>query len=377
LISLYIHIPFCDSPARNGKCDYCDFFSESVKNYNKNFLKHYIYALVNDIKQQIEFFKIKEIPTVYIGGGTPSVLGEQIGILFDELKKINLILNQSEFTIEVNPESLNREFISICLQGGVNRISLGVQTFNEVSRNAVNRFGNKKTIMDALKLIKDFPIKLSVDLITGLPYSNIITIKEDIKCLLDYSPDHISLYNLTIEEGTPLAKNIKKKKVKQPDTDLCDTLWITGKEMLLEAGFIHYEVSNFALQDNFCRHNIRYWQMNNWIGVGPAASGTIINENTGTGKRYTYKPDIKTYLKEPSIKNAECEELDKIALIKESFLMGYRFFKGPDPRLFLKRFDCSINDIIPQTLKKWEEKDKMLFLNSFLSDAFTELDKHS
>jgi len=337
----------------------------------------FIKALIEDIKYQLEYFNIKEICTVYIGGGTPSVLGaKRLNVL---LKSLNAIdgFSPVEFSIEANPESVTEEFLSVCGQEGINRLSLGVQTFNEKSRLAVNRRGKANLLGKQLELVSYiFPGEFSADLITGLPYQSEESVKEDIKRLLAFNPAHVSLYSLTVEEGTPLEKKIKTGEIIPPDDDTADRLWLTGRDMLIKEGFNHYEVSNFARHGKRCLHNIRYWIMDGWLGAGPCASGTVINEDNGTAKRFTFEPDLQSYIKSPCIKKAVCEELEQNALIRETLLMGYRYCKGPDREKFKRRFGRSIEDRIPKTLELWKEKDKMLFLNKFLLDAFSELAQH-
>jgi len=367
--SLYIHVPFC----AGGKCDYCDFYS--VITDEKSIVDLYVKAVIEDVKYQIDYFNVKEIRTVYIGGGTPSVLGaKSLRFLLDGLKILPGFSPVEEFSIEANPESVTDEFLSVCRDGGINRLSLGVQTFNEKSRLAVNRRGQAHLLEKQLGLVSNmFPGAFSADLITGLPYQSEESVKEDVKRLLAFNPAHVSLYSLTVEEGTPLEKKIKTGVASVPDGDTADHLWLTGRDALVNAGFDHYEVSNFALAGKRCLHNIRYWSMDGWLGAGPCASGTVINENNGTAKRFTFAPDLQSYINSPCVRNAVCEELDRDALIRESLLMGYRFCEGPDMEKFKRRFGCGIEDCIPETLKRWKEKDKMLFLNQFLTEAFPEL----
>jgi len=190
--SLYIHIPFCAS-----FCDYCDFYSVSANSYNDEKIKTFLSALITDIKSQIDFFSVEEIPTCYIGGGTPSVLGKNIGILFDALKALPSF-SPSEFTIEANPESLSEKFLETCIEGGVNRLSLGVQTFHEPSRLAVNRQGGTLLNERLTLASRFFPPNqedktLSVDLVTGLPFNNEKIVLEDIKRILGFAPSYIPL----------------------------------------------------------------------------------------------------------------------------------------------------------------------------------------
>jgi len=218
-----------------------------------------------------------------------------------------------------------------------------------------------------------FPCALSVDLITGLPFQDEKVVVDDIKKVLEFKPAHVSLYSLSVESGTLLEEKLKAGTVSLPNSDLADSMWLTGRDALLNAGFEHYEVSNFALPGKRCLHNMSYWQMAGWLGAGPAASGTIVNEQTGTAKRFTYPCDVESYVKSPCVLNAECEELDRSAFLKESLLMGFRCVDGPDPVLFKRRFGFGVEECIPQTMARWKEKDKMLFLNAFLAEAFEEL----
>nr|AGS53001.1 putative coproporphyrinogen III oxidase [uncultured bacterium contig00030] len=364
---LYIHVPFCAS-----FCDYCDFYSVAADE-TSSLLDSYVKAVIEDIKYQIEYFNVDEITTIYIGGGTPSVLGaERLEVLLDALKKLKPV----EFSIEANPESVTKELLSVCREGGVNRLSAGVQSFYAPSRLSVNRTGNAEKLREQLELVSGFfPGAFSADLIAGLPFQSAETVLDDIKKTLDFNPAHVSLYSLAAEKDTPLENKIKAKEIVLADRDDADALWLCARDALKNAGFDHYEISNFALPGKYCLHNMNYWNMGSWLGAGPAASGTIINEEEASGKRFTYKADLQSYLKAPFIKNAVCEELDKTSLLKESLLMGFRLREGPDMEKFKSRFGFGIEDCIGQTLERWKGRDKMLFLNSFLSEAFLELEK--
>ena len=346
----------------------------------------FVNAAIMDVKYQLEFFDVKEIATAYIGGGTPSVLGgRRIGILLDALKALGFA--PIEFTIEANPQSADEEFLSACLEGGINRISLGVQSFHAPSRREVNRQGQAGMLEESLALVsRFFPGAFSADLITGLPFQSEKIVLEDIRRLLAFNPAHVSLYSLSVESGTPLEQKLKTKSVTLPAGDEADALWLAGRDALEEAGFQHYEVSSFAPPDKRCVHNIRYWRMESWLGAGPAASGTMIDEKNGTAKRFTFAPDVDAYIGAPSIRMAVCEELDRTALMKESLLMGFRYCEGPDTEKFRRRFGCGIEDRIGLTIARWRDrgffngmapaKNLMLFLNSFLSEAFIEIDEH-
>ena len=346
-------------------------------------------ALLADVEDQLEAFGVEEVPALYIGGGTPSLLGaERAGRLLAGLGAL-LPNRPAECTVEANPESTDEGFLRSCRDGGISRISLGVQSFHEPSRRAVRRIGHAASLAEGLALVsRHYPRGFSADLIAGLPFQTGALVRRDINRLLAFDPCHISLYSLTVEPETPLAG--ERFQGLLPVADETDSLWLAGRDALEAAGFEQYAVSNFALPGKRCAHNIRYWRMENWLGAGPAASGTLIDELTGTGIRRAYPPDLDAYLAapRPAIQTAaRAEELNQAALIKESLLMGFRYRDGPDRKLFRRRFSRGIEEYIPQTIARWQKRgffrpdstglapsrQGLPFLDAFLSDAFAEL----
>jgi oxygen-independent coproporphyrinogen-3 oxidase len=202
---------------------------------------------------------------------------------------------------------------------------------------------------------------------------------KDIETILAFSPAHVSLYALTVNPKLPGS----------PPDDEADRLWLLGRDALEKAGYVQYEVSNFARPGKRSRHNIRYWRMENWLGIGPSASGTVIDDNNGTGWRYTETADVDAYLRLPVPRHDDsitAEFLDRLTLIKETFLMGFRYTEGPDRELFKTRFGADPETFIPRTMKRWRERgladnkktalnrDGFLLLNPFLIEVFEELE---
>ncbi|GHV93191.1 coproporphyrinogen III oxidase [Spirochaetia bacterium] len=395
--SLYIHIPFCVS-----FCDYCDFYSVWLPADSKTadrLINTYIDTLLAEGERLLQKFGaavntagLISVPSVYIGGGTPSVLGAAgIGRLLRGLAALLPSTPQQkplEFTVEANPESADRAFLAACREGGVNRISLGVQSFCDASRRLVHRSGDAALIPERLRLVSEiFEGNFSADLIAGLPAQNEAALMGDIEKLLSYQPAHVSLYALTVEEGTPLAEaRAAGGHCGGSSADEADRIWIAGRDALEQAGYGQYEVSNFALPGKRSAHNIRYWRMENWLGLGAAASGSIFDDEAGTGRRFTYAADAGPWVN-PEAGEAipvDVEELDRLTLMKETFLMGFRYIEGPDPALFKKRFGLTIERALPETLAKWRgrgllqaekialTKEGLLFLDPFLIDAFGE-----
>jgi oxygen-independent coproporphyrinogen-3 oxidase len=381
--SLYIHVPFCA-----GLCDYCDFYSVSVAPDDKR-LDQYIDRLIADTAEQMGRFTVSHVPTVYIGGGTPSVLGAvRIKRLLAGLGSL-LPNTPGEFTMELNPETTDEGVLRSCRDGGVNRISLGIQSFHEPSRRLIHRRGDASLLLDRIALAADwYGGSFSADLITGLPGQDEPLVLTDIEKLLRFNPAHVSLYSLTVEADTPLGENVRSKKVRLPDPDTADRLWLTGRDALEQAGYAQYEVSNFSKPGKESRHNIRYWRMENWLGMGPAASGTLIDDERGTGRRVTWEPDVDAWLaRRADTGTASVEILDRLTLMKETLLMGFRYIEGPDPGLFRKRFGRDMEEAIPRTIAAWRGRGRfepektaltkagLLLLDPFLIDAFEELDR--
>jgi oxygen-independent coproporphyrinogen-3 oxidase len=400
--SLYIHVPFCA-----GFCDYCDFYSEALEEDDPR-LSGYVERVLLDAELLFEEYEFEGIPSVYIGGGTPSVLGA-VGIT-RLLKGVGSLLPEKpgEFTVEVNPESADEAFLAACGENGVTRISAGIQTFHERSRCAVHRGGGGALLSGRLALIaRLFPGAFSADLLSGLPFQDEAVLLRDIETTLSFNPAHISLYALTLEDGTALAKRAASRRGGEtglPSEEDAEGFWLSGRDALERAGYVQYEVSNFALSKKESRHNIRYWRMENWLALGPGASGTLIDDRTGSGRRYTVKADVDAWLdrrnaaagspaaKSPAAGNRDAgppvteEALDRLTLMKETLLMGFRFIGGPDEALFLRRFGRELRQIIPRTIAAWRDrglfqgdwtaltKEGLLFLNSFLVDAFLEME---
>ena len=411
-VSLYLHIPFCTE-----KCDYCDFYSVSVKQnrFMDNFIERYTEALIWETERRIKEIVSENsltvyIPSVYIGGGTPSLLGAAgISGLLEGLKSVIDISADAavtgdsdysavtgdlerEITVEANPETADYSFLKACFDHGVTRLSLGIQSFDEAVLTAAGRRGwtrdkkGRNSSFAVLEAAKDiFGRGLTIDLMSGLPGQSGEILLRDIEQALSFNPGHISLYALTMEEGTPFARRYKKNSGNENSGDLRDDLWIEGKDALVNAGFEHYEVSNFALSPSFRSiHNTRYWLMKNWIGIGPGASGTIINK-CGAGLRISYPKNTEEFVSAclgRSMPPVFAEKLDKKTILKETLMMGYRYCEGPDPVLFKERFGRTIEETIPKTLLKWQkssgnlsmQETRMTFLNNFLLDAFMELD---
>ena len=329
-LSLYLHIPYCLS-----KCTYCDFFSISC---GKDFVPQ---AYVDSLCKEIEFrlnayvqlHKDFVIKTIYIGGGTPSLLSaQQLSEITSTIFKFT-VSDNLEFTIEVNPDDVTIELLQTLEQNKITRISCGVQSFSDTVLKSVHRRADLSQILSAFDIIcSNWKGIFSIDLICGLPGETKESLLHGLQLLCSRQINgqkihHISFYSLCVEEETPLGKDICSNRINF-DQDECDNLWLAGRNFLLENGYKQYEVSNFCLENFECVHNMTYWKHQDYIGCGAGATGTIYF-NDGTGKRTTTTRDLNLYIQpwtnEPP---SETENLTAQTSEFEYFMMGLRTCHG-------------------------------------------------
>ena len=360
-ISLYIHIPFCIS-----KCAYCDFFSRPSLNPKSSCIPdEYVNALCNEISFRIQFYKINKVRTVYVGGGTPSLLTEkQLVWLFDEINKYKI--PQAEVTVEVNPDDVKPELLKTLRCCGVTRLSCGIQTMNDAALKKACRRADARTNQKALELFnKDWKGELSVDLISGLPEDDEESLQKSLQKVCELNPCHISLYSLTIEENTPFGKQLEKGQLKY-DFDAADKLWLSGRDYLEEKGYKWYEVSNFCRPGKECRHNLSYWTHKSYLGCGSGATGTVYYED-GQGFRWTNNCDIEKYIEYWNTEKADrldgekllqqtAEFIDEETSQFEFFMMGLRKLSGFSEKEYRKIFGSPLPKKFLSVFEKWMEK---------------------
>ena len=338
--SLYIHIPFC-----NKICDYCDF---TKLQYFRNFASDYLKAL----EKELNSYHIGELKTIYVGGGTPTALEDD---LFLELLEIIYPYSKEieEYTFEANPESLTINKIKLLKKYGVNRVSIGVQTTDDKILKLVNRDHSFSQVVDAVTNLKQEGIdNINIDLILGLPHSSEKILKQDIKNILSLDVKHISCYGLTVHEHTALYN----KGYQEPAGDLLRQYYDNVEECLLNNDFIHYEVSNWAKPGYESKHNYTYWKNEQYFGVGLGASGYI-------GEiRYKNTVNLTKYL---DGKWADEEEhVSKRDKYVYQVMLNLRTIMGLDLDYLKKEFDI---DIL---------KDKKLEIDAFIKESYLELIDH-
>lgn len=384
---LYIHIPFCKS-----KCAYCDFFSCTNK---EHLIENYIEALCRELFITVNQNINLTIDTVFIGGGTPSIIPLKV---FQKLcTQITSLCSPKEFTVEANPDDITKEFLEFLNNCGVTRLSAGIQSLNEKSLKECKRRADVQTNLNALELIKKhWKNSFSIDLITALPYETEKTLIHGLNKIIEYEPDHISLYSLMLEEETPLFSTYKNY-----NSDNADNLWLKGRDFLINRGYSQYEVSNFCKKGKECLHNLKYWKQENYLGAGAGATGTIYKkEEKFTGIRKTNTQNIEKYINfwnssdkeisSPDTKDSvyETEIITEKNCRIEFFMMGLRLMEG----VCEKDYELRYNEKFPYAIKdifyKWNKQKLadislkndcmifslnnkgILFLNKLLEEIF-------
>ena len=349
-ISLYIHIPFCAQ-----KCLYCDFPSFARKDHLR---KAYIEALNKEIISLREKYNNLEINTIFIGGGTPSVLeADELECLLKEVAKLNMA-KDIEYSMECNPGNLTEEKLKVMKKYGVNRISMGLQAKQDNLLKGLGRIHNYKTFKENFLLAKKVGFNnINVDLMFGLPNQRLNEWEETLREIISLDPAHISAYSLIIEEGTAFYNLYENDKLKLPTEEEERKMYHLAKKILEENGFNQYEISNYAKEGKECRHNLAYWNMDNWIGVGSAAASYI------NGKRIKNISSVEEYINSINEKREAVEEIinnSKNDNMEEFMFMGLRKINGIDENEFKKRFSMNINDVYGEILNKYIDEGLLI-----------------
>lgn len=349
---LYVHIPFCIK-----KCRYCDFNS-AVMPYDMQ--EKYINALICEMSE----YAGTKVDTVYIGGGTPTVLNtEMLKKVIDGIKRHFNLLPNTEFTVEMNPKTADKEKCEMLLKSGVNRISIGVQSFCDDELNQLGRVHSGKDAKDAIKLAKDIGFKnISIDLMSAIPNQTPESFSQTLETAILQNPDHISCYSLILEEGTPLFDDVKSGKTVLCDEDTEREIYEYAVKTLEENGYKQYEISNFAKDGKESRHNIKYWTMQEYIGIGLSAHSFF------DGVRFSNTDDFESYISH-NFRSGKKEILTKSDMMSEFAFLGLRMTEGISETAFFEKFGENIFHVFGKPLEKFIKmgflvnKDGRIFLS--------------
>ena len=337
-VALYIHIPFCKQ-----KCFYCDFPSYARKD---DLMSDYIEALLIELKEKIKGYKVRSL---FIGGGTPSYLNEEnLRELMKVIKNINFVEN-AEKTIECNPGTVSEEKFNIMKDGGINRLSFGLQTTKNNLLKGIGRIHTFEAFKDNYKLARSVGFNnINIDMMFGLPNQSVKDWTESLEEVAKLNPEHISAYSLIIEEGTPFYKLYNEDKLKLPSEEEEREMYKKCKDILIENGYHQYEISNYAKEGKECLHNEVYWMCDEYIGVGASSSSYI------DGKRIKNIDDLREYIKRiGSGESIVDEEIinTKNDDIEEFMFMGLRMNCGIEEEEFKRRFNTNVDDIYKDVIE--------------------------
>lgn len=359
-ISLYIHIPFCHT-----KCPYCDFNTFAGI---ETLIPRYIVALSKEISQWGALLGKPRVNTVFFGGGTPSYLhGEAIRSILDVARNTFHITSSAEITMEANPGDLSNEGISSFPERGINRLSIGVQSLDE---SLLGILGRRHSVQDAFKSYSTARhvgfTNISMDFMYGLPYQTIEQWQDTLDHVLTMSPEHLSLYCLTLEDGTPMEQQVRLGELPEPDPDLAADMYLRAVDILSTVGYRHYEISNWAKPGMESLHNLTYWRNNEYLGVGPGAHsylGGLRFHNINSPREYirrlekTSPPSTQfESISEETLRHVatveDVETIDKRLEMAETMMLGLRLEEGVSLEGFKARFDTALPSVYGEQIQE-------------------------
>lgn len=362
---LYIHIPFC-----KGKCIYCDFYSAGNPDW-----KTYIKAVVAELRSRIDELTGDSLSSIYIGGGTPSLIPKKefsnlMESIYSTLHEYGIgISPTAEITLEVNPEDVEHEIISIWKSHGINRISMGIQTLNSRELAIIKRRHTREKAIEALNLISNNFKNFSVDIIYGLPQQTMLTLKETLDTILKFNPPHLSAYSLTYEPSTALTVLTEKGILPKCKEDILLLLGEYVVNLLQKCGYKRYEISNFSRPGFHSRHNSGYWAGKPYLGLGPSAASY-----DGNNIRRHNPAEIQEYITHFSQSKCDSkdvfyveEKLTSEQLYIERIYVSLRKAEGIDLNKTEKDFGTEkVQDLIRKS-KKWIKSDHIYISDNHLS----------
>lgn len=352
-MQLYIHIPFC-----KRKCRYCDFVSYT--DYQK-YKEIYIDALLREFCFQKKYIN-DDITTIYIGGGTPSLLDPALFVkLIDGIRSLYPLNNLREFTVEANPGTLTDHWMNtIVNECGVNRISLGMQAFQDDILTLLGRIHCFDDVVSSVDIIKQNGIKnFNLDLMFGIPDQTSEQWLETLSEAIDLKPTHISAYGLIPEEGTPLYRDIQNGSLSLPDVEEERTMYYSAKDILRNNGFLQYEISNFSHHGYECIHNIGYWNQSEYLGLGVSAASLVslrsLENCYTTYERLQNPSDIRRYLRmisEGDLSVQQRETVNAKESIFETVMLGLRMNRGITEDRFFRMHGKTLSEQYGEKLEK-------------------------
>ena len=343
-LSLYIHIPFCVR-----KCGYCDFLSAPADEKARDW---YVQALLMEIERYRGTETAdRKIKTLYIGGGTPSILSvNQLDCIIQKIKCTFNFCGDIEASMEMNPGTASKEKCSALYQMGINRLSIGLQSTNDKELKTLGRIHSYEDFLNTYTWCREAGFQnINVDLMAALPYQTVESYTTGLRKIIRLAPEHISAYSLILEEGTPFYQKYNSGCYPLPDEEQERLMYRETEQILAQAGYERYEISNYAKKGYACRHNLVYWQGGDYLGLGLGSSSYM------DGVRFHNTTDLNTYVNQGAYVE-DREELSVQAKMEEFMFLGLRVMAGVSGTEFEKRFGKTMEDVYGDVLRKHEEE---------------------
>jgi oxygen-independent coproporphyrinogen-3 oxidase len=355
MAGIYIHVPFCRKP-----CNYCDFYHIISHENNAGFVK----ALLKEAVLRKDYIENETVSTIYLGGGTPSVLAlNDLENILSVIRNEYKVEPDPEITMELNPDDVNPEYMNGIRDLGINRISLGIQSWRDSDLKFLNRRHDSAKARYALEEVFRAGFgNVTIDLIYGIPGMSLGDWESNLDYSLSFDIKHLSAYHLTIEKGTVFGKMLEKGLINEIDEDESTAQFNTLIRKTAEAGFIHYEISNFARPGYFSKHNSNYWKQVSYLGLGPSA-----HSFNGYSRQWN-KSDLRGYIKAIELGSilSESEELDNRTKFNEYIMTSLRTMWGIDLEYVERTFEKEGVDYVINTSDKFRKYGLMRQENSSL-----------
>lgn len=363
-LGLYIHIPFCVK-----KCEYCDFLSWNAGEEER---QQYVAALLSEIESYREFAKGYRVSTIFIGGGTPSVLlPKQMEDILQKIYEIFELERRPEITVEVNPGTVDEKKLQCYKENGVNRLSMGLQSVKDEKLRLLGRIHTYQEFVESYELARKAGFdNISIDLISSVPGQTLQEWKEELETAAAQNPEHISVYQLIIEEGTPFYEKYAEHPELLPDEETSREIYLWTGKFLKEAGYEQYEISNYAKPGKESRHNLKYWERGDYLGLGLGAASMVRNIRMSNTK------DMRTYLErcdKPKTMREDVQFLEEPRQMEEFMFLGLRKTRGVSKKEFKRIFGREMDMVYEKALHKCLENGMLLAHKDriFLSEGGT------
>lgn len=343
--ALYLHIPFC-----RRKCPYCDFYS--VSNDHHRFAG-YADLLIRHLQLAFQQIESGPLQTIFFGGGTPSLLPPaSVNAILQGVENLFGISPEAEISLEANPGTVSAASLAGYREAGINRLSLGIQSLQAKNLQRLGRIHSDADARQAVHLARSAGFSnISLDLMFALPGQNVDDLRREIDELLAFRPEHLSCYGLSIEEQTPFHHLHRRGGLELPGEERYVELFLALHERLTQAGYLHYEISNYALPGQECRHNLGYWQRRPYLGVGAGAHSFIDRD---WGMRLSVPPDLERYARLLAMDSDPAEVLetfDRRGAMAETLYLGLRTAAGIDDLRFRQRFGTGVAQAFPKAVE--------------------------